>query len=504
MKKVKKVLLSIPLVFFCVVKLHADSPVAQSNEVSVSQSDQSCAGQQQQENKTNELCQVEGQLGGESKDLQLQNIRSQLQKLNILEKEKNELTLLVDDLQKHINVIEKNMADFEHNIGKVSEEREHLCSILPDYKVIDDLQSRVSSLNDQFSSFECAFNALEDQVGCIEASPCASPCTSPCAYPCAPCPVQRCSCWSANVQYIAWTVTENYLDYAIQGVPLVTPAPGGIVGQLGRIETAKFEWRSGFKVGLQYNKCDRFEVELEYTYFHDHGQHNLTPSPNSFINATFDNLALFPTTVVKTKIAFDYNMAHLLLAKSILLTNCFALRAQAGLVGGVVTQDWAINYLSPTTLGSFGSTFCKSDWKFYGAGLKGGANFEWVLWRNLTLLSKLNLSLIYGAYKNRMNVLVRNSVFDSLADGIPYSNVNTHNFDHRFVTSLQFSLGPTYSWNWGSHECNVFAFYEINTLTNLQETYRSTTATLSSPKLSIYTPGFIALHGVTLGLDFKY
>jgi hypothetical protein len=496
MMKVKK---AVPLVFFCFViqanKLHADSPVAQSNEVLASQSDQSCVGRQQQENKTNELCQVEGQLEGESKDLQLQNIRSQLQKLHILEKEKRELSLLVDDLQEHVNVIEKNLADFEHNMGRVSQKSEQLCSILTDYQVIDDLQSRVSSLDDQFSSLEVAFNALENQVGCIEAAPC--------TLPCAPCPEERCSCWSASLQYLYWTVTENYLDYAIQGVPTVTPAPGGIVGQLGRIETAKFDWRSGFKVGLQHNNCDRFEVELEYTYFHDHGHHNLTPSPNTFTDSTFEIVTEAAISSVKTRIAFDYNMAHLLLAKSILLANCFALRAQGGLVGGVVTQDWNIDYFS-----SIASSFVKSDWKFYGAGLKGGVNFEWFIGRNLTLLSKINISLIYGAYKNK---IVSNVINDTVnAAGLPYSVVNAHNFDHRFVTSIQFSLGPTYSWNWRSHECNAFVFYEINTLTNLQEVYRSSLNTntpvpvLNGPNLSIYTPGHIALHGVTVGLDCRY
>jgi hypothetical protein len=508
MKEVKKVLVFVSLVLFCIVirsnKLHADPQVPQSNEVSANQSELS-AGQEQlhQKNRVNELCQVEVQSPQESEsgDLQLQNIASQLQKLNILEKENNELSLLVDKLQKHVDVIEKNMADFEHNIGRVSQESEHLCNILPDYQVIDNLQSRVSSLDNQFSSLEVAVNTLENQVGGFEASP-------PCTPLCAPCPVETCSCWLGTLQYLYWTVTENYLDYAIQGVPTTpSPTPSG-PGQLGSIQSARFDWRSGFRVGLQHNNCDRFETELEYTYFHDHGHHSLTPNPNTFTDATFlavsaSTPAITFTGSVRTKIAFDYNMAHLLLAKSILLTNYFSLRAQAGLVGGVITQDWRISYFGAPA--GAASTFVTTDWKFYGAGLKGGANFEWVLWRKLTLLSKMNLSLIYGAYKNRINNFVVNNISATTnPSGQPYSLFNAHLFDHRFVTSIQFSLGPTYSWNWRSHECSVFVFYEINTLTNLQETYRSTEAGLVSSKDSNYTPGHITLHGVTVGLSFWY
>jgi Legionella pneumophila major outer membrane protein precursor len=351
-----------------------------------------------------------------------------------------------------------------------------------------DLMCKIDGLEDKLSTLECAICQLNDQFRCYD--------SALAELACPPDVCEECYCWSAALQVLYWTIQENFLDYVVSGGPPTEPGLAVTIGQIGNIKNAEFNWRPGFRVTLERMLPNCAELEFEYTYFHTEGSDSESPPSPNLINGTFHQITLTTLGLATSDISFNYNIAHIMLAQKIFSGNNFALRAQAGILGGSIRQKWNITYLS-----SIASSYIDIDWHFYGAGLKGGFNYEWYFCHNLGLLSKLNLGLVYGAYHNK---IVETIVGDTRVAGVVYNPVDASNSDRRFTQTLQLSLGPIWTKYLARCSYSIFAFYEVNSWFNIQETYRSNFASAPSGKDSDYTPGLIMLHGLTAGLEFNF
>lgn len=316
-------------------------------------------------------------------------------------------------------------------------------------------------------------------------------------------------CWDVGAEFLYWTVEEGTLAYVTSGAAATIPNGAG---PFGTFHHATNQWNPGFRIYLGYTFdvdcgdccnpcCDQWEIMGRYTRFTTSGSDSIDlPTDGTLLIGTLPQAVAFITRA-STHIKFHYQLGELLLARHFALSNCLSACLQTGLVGGCISQDWAVTYLG---VPAGGNPVSEDDldlhWKFSGGGLKIGGNFDWKIGCGLGLFAEINASVLFGQYKNQITenaFLPTGALFATRIDGF--------NQENRIVESLQIALGPT----WASCLCgwnfNIYALYELNTWGNLHEYYLSVPSTFPQEGRDLrYDHGFLAVHGLTLGIDVTF
>ncbi|MES2345616.1 MAG: Lpg1974 family pore-forming outer membrane protein [Chlamydiota bacterium] len=322
-----------------------------------------------------------------------------------------------------------------------------------------------------------------------------------------------------GVEFLWWKAYEGALDYAIKGQVGGNQDLGGI----GKLKSASFEWAPGYRAYLGYRfPPDFWEVEAIYTYYHN-SHHNKAShpkcSPPNNVNGvppekalvgTFIQYTTTPVDIAKSSITLNYNMGDILLGRRLAVTKALILRGLFGISGVWLDQHWKYTYLPGLQISNGvsekGSTVKgKENWKFSAGGFRLGLDMNWFIGKGFTLLTDGSLAVFFGPYSNLSFNKTNNHLLAGGGQGLPQVTTNLKINDHRFSMHTRLAIMPAWGKQFNHFGFLVYAGYELNLFTNLQEVYRSSADTASYvQRLTSFTYGLLGMQGLTAGINFDF
>ena len=303
---------------------------------------------------------------------------------------------------------------------------------------------------------------------------------------------------SAHGEFLFWRVQEGDLDYAIK---MNQPAwgPSNCYAD-GNFETATFNGDPGFRVAFSFFRAPRYwEVKGQYTRLTARGS-NSCSKPNAedeYLTGTWPQIFTNAVAGAKSHIHMNYNVGDLFVDRVFNPNPHLRLRFLGGGIVAWINQDWKVQYVDSSN----NQTTINNRWKFIGGGLKTGTCVDWYWGLNVYITASATFAAVLGNYKNysKQTTNFQAAGYDTslpLRDGY-YSDV-------RPVFTTQFIFGPSYHRNFPNNRLEFFVGYELNTWSNLQEIFHSTSGSPSAAKETWVNASMIALQGLTsrLTVDF--
>lgn len=166
-------------------------------------------------------------------------------------------------------------------------------------------------------------------------------------------------------------------------------------------KTFKFDWDTGFRVGLGYNiNHDKWDTHINYTRFQSNANdHSLGPITPAFLASRLSLLEPFSSG--KANLKLDYNMFDWYLGKNILITKSILLRLSVGIRGGWINQAVYSDWVNPDFLFIFFVTAKENlKQKFKAVGPKVGINGKWnflnLQKQFFSFISEFNIYYLWG------------------------------------------------------------------------------------------------------------
>lgn len=305
--------------------------------------------------------------------------------------------------------------------------------------------------------------------------------------------------YSSSVEFLYWGLTEGGLDYALKmNQDAWGPTPSFAQGRFRR---AEFDFDPGFRLSLLYFRAlHHWESKWQYTRMTSRGDDRVT-RPNSatqFLNGTFPQITTNPLTEARSKIHFNYNVFDWFITRVFFPNPHLKLRLAGGGSFAWMSQNWKVVYND--SVPNF-TTIC-NRWAFAGAGLKTGTVVDWYWTGDLYMTAQVFFGLLMGSYSNRAE---QNTTFQTTGADNPAIPVRkAHYKDGRGTFTTQFLFGPSYQKNFCSSRMELFAGFEMNLWSNLQEIYRSTQAEASLAKETWINTGQLTFYGLTTRLTVDF
>lgn len=300
-----------------------------------------------------------------------------------------------------------------------------------------------------------------------------------------------------NAEFLYWIVNEGALDYALR---MEHPTSGGMnLFANGELERAKYDWAPGFRVNVGWFYAPHYwDAYLQYTYLRSHGSDEVHAPGGSgkFLNGTFPQPDPSPITgasLVKahTHLDFHYNLADFLFSRRFHPNPHLRMVFFGGVEGAWLRQFWKVNYLD--TLGH--TSEIHNNWRFTGAGLRTGLSFDWYLRiADLFLTATGSAAILAGKYHNHAKET--STLAGTLA--------NAHYEDTRLTGTMQLLVGPSWQKCWSSIRTVLYAGYELNVWSNLQEVLRSTSGTPQAAKETWLGTGTVSLQGISVRFNVDF
>ncbi|MBF5058852.1 hypothetical protein NEPTK9_000351 [Candidatus Neptunochlamydia vexilliferae] len=298
-----------------------------------------------------------------------------------------------------------------------------------------------------------------------------------------------------NGEFLFWSVNEGALDYAIR---MKKPAwgPSNSYAQ-GDFEQAEFDFDPGYRFSIGYYRAPNFwEADFEWTYIHFKGTDRIkrSSSPEQFTTGTFPQVFSNPIDHATSRIQLHYKTADLIAHRVFHIDNNPHLRLKLlGAFSGVWThQNWKVRYFDAGT----SATSTTNRWKYWGFGFRTGLSFDWFWGNHFYTTGKFTTALVIGRYKNHSKQTVNTPSQPGDNALVPVRDARYRDYRVSFTTQLL--LGPSYQRSFNKWRFEIFAGYEMNIWTNLQEIFRSTAAPASGAKETWLSTGLVALQGLTL------
>lgn len=297
-------------------------------------------------------------------------------------------------------------------------------------------------------------------------------------------------------EYLYWTVSEGALEYAIR-MQYPSWGPSDSYAQ-GDFERARFDWDSGYRFTLGYYRAPNFwEADFQWTYIHFEGHDHIKrppPSENRFIVGTFPQVFPAPVDHATSHIYLHYKSADLLANRIFYPFDNPHLRIKlvGGITGAWLTQGWKVRYFDM----QLNNTMINNKWRYWGFGFRAGISFDWFWGRDFYATGRWTTAVVVGHYKNHAKQETSAIPLPGDNPAVPIRDVRLS--DYRASFNTQFLLGPSYQKSFESWRMEIFAGYEMNIWTNLQEIYRSTRAPASQAKETWLSTGLVTMHGLTV------
>lgn len=303
----------------------------------------------------------------------------------------------------------------------------------------------------------------------------------------------------ANLEFLYWTVQEGALEYAIHNKsPAWGPTPAFAKGNYKR---AHFDWAPGLRVSAGFYRAPHYwEAYGQYTWiFVDGSDDSHKPSASDeFIEATWNEFTPTPLDKAKSHISLHYHVGDLFVSRVFDTNPHLRLRLLGALTTAYIEQRWRVRYSDDTD----NHDVIKNHWRFCGTGLRIGFSVDWFWGYHIYFTGKTTIAGLTGAYKNR--AFQKTTFAPSATDNVNIPVRNIVYEDHRFALNVQMMLGPSYQQMFSCFDLELFAGYEFNIWTNLQEVYRSAQTAPAEAKENKLSTGNLGLHGLTMRLTLGF
>jgi hypothetical protein len=307
--------------------------------------------------------------------------------------------------------------------------------------------------------------------------------------------------------------------------------------QKDKIQSLKFDWNNGFRVGLGYrfardmgdNWIRPWQLEAYYTHFHSHVKKGLQGEPSV---ATTQGVILYPVLPVispngigagydlgippshaDSEAHLDYHTFDAVIAWPIWIRDNVILRLMAGGMFAKITDHWNTVYKTQTENINFLKTHTDFHWGFIGGGLELGADIHVALPQGLGFFLDGDCGLLIGTVHKGEKYKIEPITNTILKQNWVRSN-------REFEPMLRFEAGFDYKhWFSESWMLHLALSYEVQVWFNLNQfgktNDRSDPNPLNAPNGSAVKipvignffdndPSNLGFHGVNarVGLDF--
>lgn len=286
-------------------------------------------------------------------------------------------------------------------------------------------------------------------------------------------------------EFLYWSVKEPNLEYAIKQKGTTAAANTFAVGDYA---TADYDWHPGFRVAATYYRCPRYwEVTAEYTWLYDKGN----DSVSSLLNPARQTRTTGPFVSANSLIGFHYHLGDLYVARVFDPNPHLRMRLTGGFTIASLKQKWAMHF----TNGSGDFDRVDENWCFFGGGFRMGLRADWFWGCQFYLTGKTTFAALIGSYEN--DEIQVNGVDRLLLSNAKYD-------DQRMAMHLQMMLGPSWQVPCDCWSFELFAGWEFNLWSNMQERIRTQFNGQMSSKEVYHSSGLLGMQGFTLRLTLGF
>lgn len=302
-------------------------------------------------------------------------------------------------------------------------------------------------------------------------------------------------------QFLYW---QAMVDNQVYGVDqFARTNPGEPVSLDGELKKSSFRWDPGVRAGGGYMfSPETFDVNLEYTYFHNEGGNSTSAKPGRVLKSIFPyvtNPAFGPIQNMCTQSDLQYHTLDLFATHIFQSTHNIVMRFLTGVRGAWISQgtsiDYKTNFLFNPFIGTRVRTTVMNNWKYSGAGLRTGLSMDWFMFWGLSLHAEGNLSAIVGRFRARQQI----------TESTGYRTAKVFPSDTRIIPGLQLALGLAWRKMFGNLGIKIFADWELNIWDDLSQTYMYPTATASSSSIvGSWVRNSVNIQGITTGFAAEF
>jgi hypothetical protein len=213
----------------------------------------------------------------------------------------------------------------------------------------------------------------------------------------------------AIAEWLYFQANESGLAYAINNEDFDI-LDDCIMGS-GSVGQPKFDWHSGFRLGLGYNlPHDEWDMQLLWTWYEDQAdsnEHSPGESPTIFPLFVHPNIynpqSIAACLDAGASLFMHLNILDLDIGKQFRLSKSLSLKPHTGIRTAWLNQNYNINYSNlfdksgEVVLDEY-STNIKND--FWGIGILAALGSQWDIKWGLSLFGDGAISLLYGFFDN--------------------------------------------------------------------------------------------------------
>lgn len=251
---------------------------------------------------------------------------------------------------------------------------------------------------------------------------------------------------SFSLEYLYWKTQEDQLYPAI--LTDQTVANGVNTNHISLVNQ-KFEYRSGFRLGLGYNfDYENYDTHLAWTRIHPNTTTNISSSDSTILIAIpfFDqtNSDVPKAGSVVSQWQLNYDMLDLELGHKYTIFDRFSLRPNIGLKAGWINQLQVMD-INNVSLGQpevekvQGSEERLNN--FNGIGPRIGIDLHYGLGSQFGVFGTLSGALLYGNFKLKTTTYLADSLTNNGIAGNGPQVVSLNNSDNRLSSTTQILVG---------------------------------------------------------------
>jgi len=305
--------------------------------------------------------------------------------------------------------------------------------------------------------------------------------------------------FSGHVEFLYWTLEEGALDYALK---MKAPAWGNNASDSnyakGTFKTASYGFDPGFRVALSFYRAPRlWEITWQYTRNTLRGSDSSSApeKSNQFLTGTWPQLIQGPLSEAKSHLHYNYNVFDFFVARMFFPNPHLRIRLIGGASAAWMSQQWIIHYINQDAEQSR----INNKWSYAAGGLRFGTTLDWFWTQDIYITARGSLGLFLGSYHNHSKQTSQTAPTGgsgSYDTNLAAKDTTMENI--RGASNCCMSLGPSWQKNFKQARIELFAGYELNLWTNLQELYRSSASSPQGAKETWMSTSTIALQGITI------
>lgn len=314
---------------------------------------------------------------------------------------------------------------------------------------------------------------------------------------------KRKSCCNAraSISALYWKAEEEGLDYMIKN------SSGTSLINDGKVVRVDFDPDFGFRVGLGFSfnlPCRCTDFDVIWTRFYTSGKDSVSADfPEALFPVWSNPLTnLSAEEEARAKIALHLNMIDMQMSSLFSCHNFLSIRPHIGLSATFIDQKFDIHAndgvsLGPTALVLDDAITMKND--FWGVGPKIGIDTIWQVKCGFSLVSNLDLAILYGRFDLSQNETV---LFDENVPQTTYLDVRdkSYNLSRPYIN---FMIGFRYNKSCFS-KCRVsfdlgwehLYFFGQNQLKRFVDD--------TNPGINIPVQGDLTIQGLTVKMGLRY